>query len=194
MEKKIKKGYHNLPNDNRKVKRKEIVGLEGKKYEQYSSPETLNITNQDVSSPETGEICSDSNDDDVYSSKKNEQINNKTVENSPTSYRSDDVVCDNPIDNVGCYMSHKEKRKHKHKSKHKKRKKKKLKDEFYKKYHENAKYYNLWYRDEIEVKSKYSVSRKKMKKCERKKKRLQSDCSPMYIPENLQIRCLTSDR
>lgn len=139
-----------------------------------------------ASSPETGELCSDSEKNDL---KSTVAVNldleeTKTVEIADLDKVSD--ICSDSTDTVG-YLHPKKKRKykHKHKSKRKRHKKKKSKQDF--KY-ENCEYspsYPSYTSAKIELSPKSHKKHKKMKKHEKWKKHHLHCSSPMKMRHSL---------
>ncbi len=152
--------------------------------ERQHKTRTSRNSHRDTSTPETGEICSDNDERNIESL-------NEIMDDSPR-------LKDDESSDTNGFVSRRELyqySKHKHKSKRKrKKKKKKKKEKLYKKYNESSKS-NVWYDDEIKVKPKYSVNRKKMKKYERRKKRLRLELlSSKSVSDNFRNRYAADDR
>lgn len=136
-----------------------------------------------ASSPETGEIYSDSEKNDVKSTASVSREGTSKVE--IVLDKVSDISGDS-ADTVG-YLHPKKRRKSKHKYKIKRRKKKKSKQD-HKKYHENSEHGSIYDKAKLESSPKSSKKYKKMRKRDKRRRRHSPSSSPMILQKNLKMK------
>lgn len=138
----------------------------------------LNSLDPIASSPETGEICSDSEKNELKSGVAVNHVETKKIEIADLDKVSD--ICSDSADTIGyLHLEKKRKYKHKHKSKRKRQKKKKSKPDNIK--YENSEYSPTYSNVKIEVSPKSHKKHKKMKKREKRRRHRVPSSSPMRM-------------